>query len=138
MIVNYDAALVDLIEATLPGVPVRGVFHPVTNLTDTLEARLEFGGIGKQTHRKTESIALLSWVCHLQADQAKVDAQRLAQLDAHADTLLGTLLGADKTAIAGMFDTVEIDQIAAGYNAAETAVQISIAFSFNAVLRRAT
>lgn len=133
MIVEYDTALQALVAAALPGVPVDGNFDPRADLTDTIRARIRFNGFGKQDHRKTASSITQQWAVDLQADQALADATVASAMDGYLEDLIGALLGAEP---ANTFDGIKIEGVGAGVNEAESALQFSITFSFNAVIRR--
>lgn len=133
MIVEYDNALQALVGAALPGVPVDGNFDPRADLTDTIRARIRFNGFGKQDHRKTVSSVTQQWAIDLQADQAMADATVAAAMDGYLDDLIGALLGAEP---ANTFDGIKIEQVGAGINEAESALQYTLTISFNAVIRR--
>ena len=133
MIVEYDTALQALVAAALPGVPVDGNFDPRADLTDAIRARIRFNGFSKQDHRKTASTITQQWAVDLQADQALADASVATAMDGYLDDLIGALHGAEP---ANTFDGIKIDGVGAGLNEAESALQFSLTFSFNAVIRR--
>lgn len=137
MIVEFDTALTTLIETAIPGVPVYGNFEPRADLTGAVIARLRFDGFGKQAHRRTESTIEMRWAIDLQADQALADATLAADMDGYLGTLLGALIGVDLTAgDLRSFDGIRIEDVGAGINEAESAMQFTLRFSFNAVIRR--
>lgn len=133
MIVEYDNALVALVEAAIPGLSVYGNFAPRADLTGDIVARIRFNGFGKQDHRKTVSSITQQWAIDLQADQALADATVAATMDGYLDDLIGALLGAEP---ANTFDGIKIEQVGAGINEAESAMQFSMNISFNSVIRR--
>jgi hypothetical protein len=133
MIIEFNDALIDIIETALPGVTVYGNFSPRADLTDQVIARLRFTGFTRQDHRLTQSSVTQSWGIDLQADQARADADVAEDMDGYIDDLIGALLGAQ---ITDTFDGIKIDGIAAGINEAESAMQYTLNISFNAVIRR--
>ena len=133
MIVEYNTALVTLVGTVLPGVTVLGTFDPRTDLTAVIIARVRFAGFSKQDHRATVSSVTQQWAVDLMADQALADAATASTMDDYLDALIGALLGASPAAT---FDGIKIDALGAGINEAESALQFSVSFSFNAVIRR--
>lgn len=133
MIVEFDAALSALVEAAIPGLSVYGNFEPRADLTGDILARLRFLGFSRQDHRKTASSITQQWAIDLQADQAMADSTVAATMDGYLDDLIVSLIGAEP---AGTFDGIKIEQVGAGINDAESALQYTITISFNAVIRR--
>jgi hypothetical protein len=133
VIVEHDTALTTLVGTALPGVPVYSAFDPRAGLTAAIIARVRFAGLGKQDHRATVSSVTQQWAVDLMADQALADAATASTMDGYLDDLIGALLGASPAAT---FDGIKIDALGAGINEAESALQFSVSFSFNAVIRR--